>query len=214
MPHLDVVEANRQARKGAPLTASRAAPPRRSASAPRGSGSSTTPARRRRRACRKRCPPRAGAHAGPARLSPRLADALPDTAWEDDALQAKIFEVARLTPIEQPLAFKAIYRVLLDKAAGPKAGNLLAFLDRDFLQRRFRELPFDRVEFWKETAITADALRAWHAKEAPKIASQEHRVNVEGAVFSSEYIFTLTDGKRVLRRVVTEGAPAAEGVLA
>ena len=143
-----------------------------------------------------------------------LADALPDTTWEDDALQSKIFEVARLTPVEQPLAFKALYRVILDKAAGPKAGNLLAFLDRDFLQRRLRELPFDRVQFWKETAITADELRAWHMKEAAKIASQEHCVNVEGAVFSSEYTFTLTDGKRVLRRVVTEGAPAPQGVIA
>ena len=143
-----------------------------------------------------------------------LADALPDTTWEDDALQSKIFEVARLTPIDQPLAFKALYRVILDKTAGPKAGNLLAFLDRDFIQRRLRELPFDRVEFWKETSLTPDALRAWHTKEAAKIASHEQRVNVEGAVFSSEYIFTLTDGKRVLRRVVTEGTPAGEGVLA
>jgi lysyl-tRNA synthetase class 1 len=143
-----------------------------------------------------------------------LADALPDTMWEDDALQSKIFEVARLTPVEQPLAFKALYRVILDKAAGPKAGNLLAFLDRDFLQRRLRELPFDRVQFWKETSVAADELRAWHTKEAAKIASQEHRVNVEGAVFSTEYTFTLTDGKRVLRRVVTEGTPAPEGVLA
>ena len=58
--------------------------------------------------------------------------------------------------------------------------------------------------------VTADALRAWHAKEAAKIASQEHRINVEGAVFSSEYLFTLTDGKRVLRRVVTEGATFPE----
>ncbi len=143
-----------------------------------------------------------------------LADALPDTTWEDDALQSKIFEVARLTPIDQPLAFKALYRVILDKTAGPKAGNLLAFLDRDFIQRRLRELPFDRVEFWKETSLTPDALRAWHTKEAAKIASHEQRVNVEGAVFSSEYIFTLTDGKRVLRRVVTEGTPAGDGVLA
>src|SRR5205085_3908697 len=30
-----------------------------------------------------------------------LADALPHTAWEDDALQSKIFEVARLTPVDQ-----------------------------------------------------------------------------------------------------------------
>ncbi len=143
-----------------------------------------------------------------------LADALATVKWEDDALQATIFDAARTTPVEQGVAFKAIYRVLLDREAGPKAGNLLAFLERDFVVKRFRELPFDRVAFWRETAVTADALRAWHAKEAAKIAGQEHHVNIEGAVFSSEYLFTMSDGKRVLRRVVTEGAPAPEGVLA
>jgi lysyl-tRNA synthetase class 1 len=143
-----------------------------------------------------------------------LADALGATPWEDDALQTAIFNVARTTPIEQGSGFKAIYRVLLDRESGPKAGNLLAFLERDFVVRRFRELPFDRVQFWRETAVSADDLRAWHAKEAAKIASQEHRVEVEGAVFSSEYIFTMTDGKRILKRVVTEGKPADGGVLA
>ena len=40
-----------------------------------------------------------------------LTAALPETPWQDDALQAKVFEVARLTPIEQPAAFKANYRM-------------------------------------------------------------------------------------------------------
>jgi lysyl-tRNA synthetase class 1 len=150
----------------------------------------------------------------------RLSDALQnavlseESLQKEESLQAMIFDVARTTPIEQAAAFKAIYRVLFDRESGPKAGSLIAFLPRDFVLKRFRELPFDRVQFWEETAVTADELRAWHAKEAAKIASQEHRVNVEGAIFSSEYTFTLTDGKRVLRRVVTEGTPASEGVLA
>ena len=143
-----------------------------------------------------------------------LADALGKTPWEDDALQTAIFDVARTTPVEQGLAFKAIYRVLLDREAGPKAGNLLAFLDRDFVVRRCRELQFDKVEFWKQSAVTAEELRAWFEKEKAKIASQEQRLHVEGAVFSSEYLFTLTDGKRLLKRVVTEGTPASEGMLA
>jgi lysyl-tRNA synthetase class 1 len=143
-----------------------------------------------------------------------LADALEKTKWEDDALQTTIFDVARTTPVEQGSGFKAIYRVLLDREAGPKAGNLLAFLDRDFVVKRLRELPCDRVEFWKQTAVTADDLRAWYEKEKAKIASQEQRIEVDGAVFSTEYLFTLTDGKRLLKRVVTEGTPAREGLLA
>lgn len=144
----------------------------------------------------------------------RLADALATTPWEDDALQTIIFDIARTTPIEQAAAFKAIYRVLLDRESGPKAGNLLAFLERDFVVRRFRELPYDRVEFWKETAVTTDALRAWRAKEAAKIAKQEHRIEADGAVFSSEYLFEMTDGKRLLKRVVTEGSTPPGGMLA
>ena len=90
----------------------------------------------------------------------RLAEELPRTVWEDDILQAKIFEVARMTPLDQASAFKAIYRVLLDRESGPKAGNLLAFLSPEFVVSRFRELPFERVEFWRETAVAMSDLEA------------------------------------------------------
>ena len=134
-----------------------------------------------------------------------LAAALPETPWEDNALQAKVFEVARMTPIEQPAAFKAIYRVLLDREAGPKAGNLLAFLDCDFVVTRFRELTFDKLEFWRESGITMDALEAWMTKEADKIASHESQLGVEGGATANEMTFTMKDGKRLLKRVVVEG---------
>jgi lysyl-tRNA synthetase class 1 len=135
----------------------------------------------------------------------RLADALPETAWEDDALQSKIFEVARMTPIEQPTAFKAIYRVLLDREAGPKAGNLLAFLDRDFVIARFRELAFDRAAYWRESAIAMPELEAWMEKEREKIESHTSQLIVDGAVTANEFTFTLKDGKRMLKRVLAEG---------
>ena len=87
----------------------------------------------------------------------------------------RIFEVARLTaPIDQPSAFKAIYRVLLDKEAGPKAGNLLAFLDRDFVIHRLKELPVDKHAFWRETrgSASAGARRSGSKKEREKIESR------------------------------------------
>ena len=142
-----------------------------------------------------------------------LGDTLEKTTWDDDALQTAIFDVARTTPIEQGQAFKAIYRVLLDREAGPKAGNLLAFLDRNLVVKRFRELAFDKVEFWKQSAVTAAELRAWVEKEKAKITAQEQSLQVDGAIFSSEYLFTLADGKRFLKRVVTEGTPPREGHL-
>jgi lysyl-tRNA synthetase class 1 len=133
-----------------------------------------------------------------------LAEALPGTAWEDDALQSKVFEVARMTPIEQPLAFKAIYRVLLDKEAGPKAGNLLAFLDRDFVVARFRELAFDKHAFWRESATTVPELEKWIEKEREKIAERSEQFVVDGALTANEFTFVMKDGKRLRKRVIAE----------
>jgi lysyl-tRNA synthetase class 1 len=142
----------------------------------------------------------------------RLADALPDTPWHDDALQAKVFAVARLTPIEQPVAFKAIYRVLLDREAGPKAGNLLAFLDAGFVVPRFRELPVDRIEFWRESAIAPAELEKWIEKERPKIAGQSWTTDMEGNIAAFEITFTMTDGKRHLKRLLVEGHAGEDSV--
>lgn len=142
----------------------------------------------------------------------RLADVLPDTPWDDDGLQAKIFEVARLTPIEQPVAFKAIYRVLLDREAGPKAGNLLAFLERDFVIARFRELAFAKLDYWRETATSVEELEKWLTQQREKIASSSHTTAMEGSVAAFEITFTLLDGKLQLKRVLVEGQPV-EGVV-
>ncbi len=137
----------------------------------------------------------------------RLADGLHDTPWEDDALQAKIFEVARLTPIEQPLAFKAIYRVLLDKEAGPKAGNLLAFLEKDFVILRCRELTYDKLEYWRQTATSIEDLEKWQTQQREKIAGSRYTTAMEGSVAAFEITFTLLDGKQQLKRVLIEGQP-------
>ncbi|MGV3533616.1 MAG: lysine--tRNA ligase [Chthoniobacteraceae bacterium] len=146
----------------------------------------------------------------------QLAGALPGTAWEDESLQSKIFEVARLTPIEQPVAFKAIYRVLLDKEAGPKAGNLLAFLDRDFVIPRFQELEVSREDFFRETSISAEDLEKWMAKEREKIVSADYATATEGALAVLEITYLMKDGKRLLKRLRIEGAPdqAVPGLLA
>lgn len=138
-----------------------------------------------------------------------LADALPETTWEDDAIQAKVFEVARMTPVEQALAFKALYRVFLDREAGPKAGNLLAFLEKDFVARRCREVAFDVEAFWRESAITVEALETWKAKEAAKIAGETSEIVTHGALVANEFVFTMADGKRMKKRLLTGGVQLA-----
>lgn len=98
-----------------------------------------------------------------------LAEQLTESEWEGDALQVCIFNASRLTPIDQPSAFNAIYRVLLDRKNGPKAGNLISFLDRDFVKRRCTELPVDKIEFWEETGLEQDGIEEWLVTEKPSI---------------------------------------------
>lgn len=147
----------------------------------------------------------------------RLADALPQTPWDDDNLQSKIFEVARLTPIDQPVAFKAIYRVLLDREQGPKAGNLLAFLEPNFVIPRFRELPFDTLEYWRQTATSEEDLTKWLTQQGEKIAGSTWTTAMQGNVAVFDIVYTMKDGKRQLKRVLLEGTnveSATTGLLA
>jgi lysyl-tRNA synthetase class 1 len=135
----------------------------------------------------------------------QLAEALPQTPWEDEALQSKIFEVARMTPLDQPLAFKALYRVLLDKDAGPKAGNLLAFLELPFLLRRFQEMPLEQSAFWRESSVSEEALAQWVAKQGDKLESKTWETRMAGALAVFEITYTFKDGKRQLKRLLLEG---------
>ena len=142
----------------------------------------------------------------------KLAAGLRETAWEDEAMQAKVFETARLTPLEQPVAFKAIYRVLLDREAGPKAGNLLAFLDREYVIARFQELPFGRLEYWRQTAVSEADLEKWFAQNAEKIAGRTWTTEMEGDVAAFEILVEMKDGKRQLKRVLVQGYDASQAV--
>jgi lysyl-tRNA synthetase class 1 len=148
----------------------------------------------------------------------KLAELLPQANWEGDALQVCVFNAARLTPIDQPSAFKAIYRVLLDRTNGPKAGNLLSFLDRSFVVRRCAELPVDQLKFWEETGITDEAFEQWLAKEKPNITALSARLDFisigrdlppnplgrhhEHGLGIIEFLATMADRKTHCRRVL------------
>ncbi|MEK0447026.1 MAG: hypothetical protein RLZZ399_2347 [Verrucomicrobiota bacterium] len=137
----------------------------------------------------------------------QLAQALETTPWEEDTLQAAVFEVARQTPIEQPVAFKAIYRVLLDKESGPKAGNLMAYLDRAFVCRRLVEVSVDREAYWAESAISQEELTKWMTQQREKIGSYTHTLQTGAAGNYLELTVEMKDGKRHLRRVRLEATP-------
>jgi lysyl-tRNA synthetase class 1 len=143
----------------------------------------------------------------------RLSNALQAVAWEDDVLQATVFETARMTPIAQPLAFKGIYRVLLDKEAGPKAGNLLAYLDREFVCKRLVELPADTEAFWRETSITAEDFAKWMQQQREKIAGYTHELKSAECGSVLEVTVEMKDGKKHLHRMRLEATPDADKIL-
>jgi len=140
-----------------------------------------------------------------------LADALGAAPRDEEALQGLVFNLARLTPIDQPHAFQAIYRSLLARDAGPKAGNLLAFLDHTFVAARFRELGFTREALWQETAVDAEEFAAWIAKNAEQISSITPAFLSSAGQSVLECTVALHDHKVHLRRVAVVAGTSEEG---
>jgi len=138
-----------------------------------------------------------------------LAIALKDAEWKDDALQITVFNAARHTPIDQPHAFKAIYRVLLDRESGPKAGNLLSFLDRDFVLKRCNEVPYSERDFLGETGLSVEAFEQYASLEKAKITAMRalyRPIPSDPGNSVVEFAIVMTDGKNHCRRV-----PLGEG---
>lgn len=109
----------------------------------------------------------------------RLADRIDRADWTEDALQSAVFEAARTTPIRQPLAFQAFYRVLLDRDSGPKAGNLMALLDADFLLHRLRQLSMNGHAFALEAGMEPAAFVTWLSEQRSAI----DRIEVDVAYY-------------------------------
>jgi lysyl-tRNA synthetase class 1 len=68
-----------------------------------------------------------------------LASALESGTWDGESLQAAIFATARERDLPPGQAFAALYLAFLGRASGPRAGWLLAALDRAFVLGRLRE---------------------------------------------------------------------------
>ena len=121
------------------------------------------------------------------------------TNWSEDELQQAIFNAARITPIPVKLSFQAIYRVLLDSDKGPKAGNLIAYMDKDFIINRLNELDFDKNEFWQQTAISQADYDKWLSQNKDKLVETKENKLSENI---NEFIVSLNDGKTYMKRVL------------
>ena len=68
-----------------------------------------------------------------------LAGALGATPWDGESVQATIFATAAERDLPAGRAFAALYLAFLGRSSGPRAGWLLAALDREFVIGRLRE---------------------------------------------------------------------------
>ena len=68
-----------------------------------------------------------------------LAPALEAGEWDGEAAQAAIFATASQLDLPAGRAFAALYLAFLGRPSGPRAGWLLAALDREFVIGRLRE---------------------------------------------------------------------------
>ncbi|CAO5160225.1 Lysine--tRNA ligase [Frankia sp. AiPs1] len=127
------------------------------------------------------------------------AKALQATLWEADLIQAELFNAARLTPLAQRDAFEAIYVVLFGALSGPRAGNLLAFLDRRFVLGRLTEAPFDEDAFWREASLDDASAARWLEGLAPQARD-----------VSANLVFLTSDSHAPVSS--SPGSPVAGGV--
>ena len=81
----------------------------------------------------------AGLDAAQRRYLGELAPAVEKCAWDGEAVQAAIFGTATTHELPAGRAFAALYLAFLGRASGPRAGWLLAALDREFVTARLRE---------------------------------------------------------------------------
>jgi len=201
LPHLLSIEAEVEKRKGAPLTEVELAHLRRRIKSAK-LWLEHYATEDERIALQDTLPPSAHQLSIPQRaFLHRLAAALETAPTDEEALQGLVFHVARLTPIEQPKAFQAIYQVLLARDSGPKAGNLLAFLDRALVTTRFRELPYSEPELWRETAIADSELEAWVVQHREQILTVKLDRLTETTSTVLECTITLKDDKAHVKRL-------------
>jgi hypothetical protein len=85
---------------------------------------------------------------------------------------------------------------------GPKAGNLFAYLSREFLVGLLSAVAVDRPEFLRATAISEQTLREWVEAHRAKLVLMESRLVQAGDVFAQEFLVVMEDGKRHVRRVL------------
>jgi lysyl-tRNA synthetase, class I len=130
-------------------------------------------------------------------------DILEKIPWSPDAVQAGLFDAARVTPIAQVDAFGAIYLLFLGRTSGPRAGSLLAFLGRDEVVGRLRSVDYSHRLLIEETALSPDVVIGNLKDRQSKIDRVTVGVEIESATAEGGYLDGLSAAKVTI--FTTEG---------
>ena len=131
-----------------------------------------------------------------------VAQALSDhaTQYDDESMQQLLFDCARMVPCSPRDAFVAVYIAFLGTDNGPKAGSLLAYLDRDFVLQRLASSVVDLPTLWRETGVPPSELIQECHHHKPQHMGAEVVECQEWAVV--EVRLSLSNGQHMLRRSV------------
>ena len=139
-------------------------------------------------------------------LKEKLQDGL-----DADAYQKIIFDCARATPVDAGQAFATIYAVVFNRENGPKAGAVLAYLDKSYLIFMFSKIPDCRDTFILESLLDEQKFQAWLApwqQDLLKIeVTPDPKVvnNPKGQIIPyEERLICLRNGRKYLQRVVLQ----------
>lgn len=148
----------------------------------------------------------------------RLSVELVGMSWTESSLQGAVFDAARATPIASAQACKAIYRVFLDRASGPRAGSLLSCLEPKFVASRLVELPFSLSRFWLDTAEELEEFEVALSQDKEAVsesgllfnlllvaldsASFDGERSCLGAIGSVEATYSPAGARRLCRRAI------------
>jgi lysyl-tRNA synthetase class 1 len=69
-----------------------------------------------------------------------LADDLSKKDYKPVELHNQIYEIAKNVGTEPQELFKAVYLALIGRESGPRVGNFISAIDREFVINRFREV--------------------------------------------------------------------------
>ena len=65
-----------------------------------------------------------------------LVKRMNDCVWDTDTITGVVSDIAKASPIGSKGGYKALYKILIGKTAGPRLGPFLASMDQKFVVNR------------------------------------------------------------------------------